>query len=364
MRRASFHGAVAIFLLSSLGLPVSAEAGSAPAQRSTTAKKAPTVAAKKVVKKKTTTKAAARRRAAQRQTARARQARLARARAAAARAVWLEAQTPRYKLDATGSLVPDIRAAAAIIYNPETGEVLWEENSQLKRSIASITKVMTAAVVLEDDPNLSALVTIQPADVYRANHTYLRSRERVSVGDLLHLALIASDNAAARALGRTYPEGPAAFIDRMNEKAEELGLDTTAYADPSGLNPDNVSSAYDMARLIAFAASDERLAEVMRKQHYMVRTSRRSFNINNTNQLVMKGDVDVRGGKTGFISKAGYCLATMLRLPQTGQQLAVVVLGAPSSVNRFMETRHLFNWLSTKTEDFFARDAELVAEPH
>jgi serine-type D-Ala-D-Ala endopeptidase (penicillin-binding protein 7) len=180
----------------------------------------------------------------------------------------------------------------------------------------------------------------------------------VSIGDLLHLTLVASDNAAARALARSYPDGPIAFIDRMNEKADELGLDSTAYADPSGLNADNVSSAYDMARLIAFAASDERLAEMMRKQHHTVRTSRRVININSTNQLVMKGDVDVRGGKTGFISKAGYCLATMLRLPQTGQQVAVVVLGAPSSANRFMETRHLFNWLSTRAQDFFTPDAE------
>jgi D-alanyl-D-alanine endopeptidase (penicillin-binding protein 7) len=293
-----------------------------------------------------------------RSSAKSRRARLARLKAERARAQWLEASTPKYKLDETGALVPDVRAAAAIIYNPETGQVLWEANSQNKRSIASITKVMTAAVILEEELDLQKQVVIDRRDVFRANHTYLRSRERVSIDDLLHLTLIASDNAAARALARTWPDGPDAFIERMNEKALELGLDSTSYADPSGLDPDNMSSAYDMARLIAFASSDERISEIMRKSHHTVRTSRRAINIHSTNQLVMKGDFDVRGGKTGFISSAGYCIATLFRLPQTGQQFAVVVLGARSNAGRFWETRHLFNWLTSKTQELFTADAE------
>jgi serine-type D-Ala-D-Ala endopeptidase (penicillin-binding protein 7) len=289
-----------------------------------------------------------------RRTTRARavsRSRLARARAARARQQWLELQTPRYRTDESGALVPDVRAAAAIIYNPENGQVLWEANSQDKRSIASITKVMTAAVALEDAPDLSREVVVARSDTYAANHTYLRPNDRVSVGDLLHLTLIASDNAAARALARTSPDGSEGFVARMNAKAQELGLDNTTYRDPSGLDPSNVSSAYDMARLIAFAAGDERIASIMRMQHYTVRTGRRVINIHSTNQLVMKGDVDVLGGKTGFISKAGYCLATLLRLPQTDQQVAVVVLGARSNAGRFMETRHLFNWLSSKAQE-------------
>jgi D-alanyl-D-alanine endopeptidase (penicillin-binding protein 7) len=289
-----------------------------------------------------------------------RRSRLARARARHTQ--WLEAQQPRYKTDASGALVPDVRAAAAIIYNPETGQVLWEANSLDKRSIASITKVMTAAVVLEDDPDLSQMVVIDRADTYAANHTYLRPKDRVSTGDLLHLTLIASDNAAARALARSSPEGSAGFIARMNAKAQEMGLDSTTYRDASGLDASNMSSAFDMARLIAFAAADERIASIMRTPYYTVRTQRRVISIHSTNQLVMKGDVDVRGGKTGFISKAGYCLATLLRLPQTNQQVAVVVLGASSNAGRFMETRHLFNWLSSKTNDLLAPAAPAAAE--
>jgi D-alanyl-D-alanine endopeptidase (penicillin-binding protein 7) len=173
---------------------------------------------------------------------------------------------------------------------------------------------------------------------------------------VLHLTLIASDNAAARALARVSHGGTAAFVERMNEKALELGLESTTFADPSGLNPDNISSAYDLSRLISFASADERLAPIMRTAEYRVSTSRRSFNIHSTNRLLLGGEVDVLGGKTGFISKAGYCLATLLRLPQSNHQVAVVVLGAESNQNRFWETRHLFNWLSDKASDIFAKD--------
>jgi len=272
--------------------------------------------------------------------------------AAQARAL-REAQEPRFKLDESGTLVPDLRAEAAIIYNPETGQVLWEENAQDQRSIASITKVMTAAVFLEDSPDLSQQVVIQRADVYRASTTYLRAGYKVTTDDLLHLLLIASDNAAARALARVSPHGSTGFVARMNEKAQELGLTNTYYTDPSGLFSDNVSTAYEMARLIAYAASDHRIAAIMQKPSHSVSVGRRRITVSSTNQLVMKGDVDVLGGKTGFIRKAGYCLAALLRLPEGGPQIAVVVLGAKSNAGRFWETRHLFNWLASKATDLF-----------
>jgi serine-type D-Ala-D-Ala endopeptidase (penicillin-binding protein 7) len=296
----------------------------------------------------------------------ARKARLARARSAArarelARVRSLtEAMTPRYKTDANGEVVPDIRAAAAIIFNPANGQVLWEENAQDKRSIASITKVMTTVVFLEDNPDLSQEITVERSDVYAASTTYLRANERLTLDDVLHLTLIASDNAAARILSRVSHGGTASFVERMNEKALELGLENTSFADPSGLNPANVSSAYDLSRLISFAASDERVAPIMRTPTYTVHTSRRAVNIHSTNRLVMEG-MDVVGGKTGFIGKAGYCLATLLRLPQ-GNQVAFVVLGARSNPGRFWETRHLFNWLQDKAGTLFGKE-ELPQEP-
>jgi D-alanyl-D-alanine endopeptidase (penicillin-binding protein 7) len=265
--------------------------------------------------------------------------------------------TPRFKTDASGALVPDVRAAAAIIMDPSTGAVLWQENAQEKRSIASITKVMTALVFLEDQPDLSQVVTVERGDTYAASTTYLRANERITLDNLLHLTLIASDNAAARALARLSHGGTTAFIERMNSKAVELGLESTSFTDPSGLKPENISSAYDLSRLITYAAADERIAPIMRTAEFKVSTSRRTISIHNTNRLVMDGDVAVMGGKTGFISKAGHCLVTLLRLPQ-GNQVAVVVLGANSNPARFWETRHLFNWLSQKTTDLLRKDQQ------
>lgn len=283
---------------------------------------------------------------------------VARSRAAAAARALKEAQEPRFKLDDFGALVPDLRAEAAIIYDPLTGEVLWEENSQNLRSIASITKVMTAVVFLEEAPDLSEQVVVQRADVYRASTTYLRAGYKLTTGDLLNFLLIGSDNAAARVLARVSKHGSVGFIARMNEKAAELGLTSTSYADPSGLLNDNVSSAYDMARLIAIASADERIGTVMQKANYSTLIGRRTVHVNSTNQLVKQGDVDVVGGKTGFIRRAGYCLATLLRLPQSGKQVAVVVLGAKSNAGRFWETRHLFNWLAAKAGDLIGTPLE------
>ncbi len=276
-----------------------------------------------------------------------------------------EAAVPRYKTDAAGVLVPDLHAAAAIIYNPQTHQVLWEEHSQDKRSIASITKVMTAVVCIESDPDLSQVVTVGRTDTLAASTTYLRAGYQVSVRDLLHLLLISSDNAAARTLARVSPWGPAGFVARMNEKALELGLQSTTYADPSGLDADNVSSAYDMARLIAYASSDERLSAIMQKPEYKVTLTSRPVTIRSTNQLLSRPDMEgnVLGAKTGFISRSGYCLATLLKMPQINQPVAVVVLGARTNAARFTEVRNLFTWMTTRAQDLIGKNEPAPQDP-
>jgi D-alanyl-D-alanine endopeptidase (penicillin-binding protein 7) len=296
--------------------------------------------------------------------AQTRKAKLARARAVAMAREMADTVLPRFKVDAAGDLVPDVRAAAAIIFNPETNQILWEENSQDQRSIASITKVMTATVFLESDPDLSQAVTVARGDTFQASTTHLRTNDKVTADDLLHLLLIASDNAAARALARISPHGSEGFVARMNEKAAELGLQSTHYADPSGLLSENVSSAYDMARLITHASADERIASVMRTYEYTVYPqNRRAVTFHSTNHLLGRSDVEVRAGKTGFISKAGYCLATLLRMPQGGQEVAVVVLGARSNAGRFMESRNLFNWVSTKATTILGQKSAVQPQP-
>jgi D-alanyl-D-alanine endopeptidase (penicillin-binding protein 7) len=323
-------------------------------QQSSTTRRA-TASQKTAAEKKTVTKAPAKQATKASYSAKASQARRARIARARAAALARENAIPRFTTDGAGNVVPDVHAAAAILYNPETNEVLWEENSQDKRSIASITKVMTAVVFVESEPDTSRMVTVERADVRNASTTHLRAKETLSLDELFHLLLIASDNAAARVIARTSPWGADGFIERMNEKAKELELSSTTYTDPSGLDPKNVSSAYDMARLISYAGSDERISSVMRLPEYTVHTNRGPIDIKSTNRLLEADDVDVRGGKTGFISKAGYCLAALLEIPAVNRPVAVVVLGARSNTGRFTETRNLLEWLSAKAQDLFAK---------
>jgi D-alanyl-D-alanine endopeptidase (penicillin-binding protein 7) len=326
----------------------------ASAQTASTTQKTPARAATTTPKKKAYSPS----------TARTRRANLARARAAARARELKELQTPRFRVDEFGREVPDVRAEAAIIYNPETGEILWENHSKDQRSIASITKVMTALVFLESETPLSTMVTVQRSDVAHASTTYLRNGFVLPAEDVLNLLLVGSDNAAARVLARTSVLGYDNFIRRMNEKAKELGLESTVYTEPSGLASENMSSAYDLARLIAYAAADERIGTIMRKTSFTTHVGKRVISANSTNQIVRSGDIDVVGGKTGFIGRSGYCLATLLKLPQSGQQVAFVVLGAKSNASRFWETRHLFNWMATRTKALLEGDFQQPQQEH
>lgn len=341
---------LAIAAVAMVVVPVQASAAKAQATSKTSKQTKPAVKAPARSTAKKTTYSAT--------SARTRRARLASARAAARARELRDVQTPRFRVDEFGREVPDVRAAAAIIYDPTTGEVLWEDHAQDQRSMASITKVMTALVFLESGAPMTTPVTVQRSDVSRASTTYLRTGFKLTADDLLNLLLVGSDNAAARALARISPYGSEGFIAKMNAKASELGLINTRYADPSGLLAENVSSAYDLARLIAHAAADERVGGIMRQTSYTTHSGKTAVTARSTNQIVRSGDIDVVGGKTGFISRSGYCLATLLRLPQTGQQVAVVVLGAKSNASRFWETRHLFNWMSTRTKTALDGDAQ------
>ena len=279
---------------------------------------------------------------------------------------WVSGVAPRTPPQAGGvpppvRRVPDIpaprvRAHAAIVLDPVTGETLWERNSRELRPIASITKVMTVMLFLESQPDLSREVVISRQVVRRASTTYLRRGERVSVRDLVHLALVASDNAAARALARVSPWGTKRFVTRMNARAAELGLHQTRFNEPSGLSESNMSTAYEVSRLIAEASERPQVSEVMRKRSYRIHTSRRSRTIRSTNRL-LGTPVDVIAGKTGYIDEAGYCLATLVQLDDD-RAVSVVVLGARSNLGRFAEARRLVDWLSTQASVLLTSAAE------
>ena len=239
-----------------------------------------------------------------------------------------------------------------MVYNPTTHEILWESGGYDRRSIASITKVMTVLVFLESDPDLTRDVVISRRDVRRASTTYLRRGERIRLRDALHLALVASDNTAARVLARVSPWGTTGFVEQMNRKAKDLGLRSTTFVDPAGLDKRNVSTTYDVSRLIAHAGNERVISTIMRKTSHQLRTSHRRLTVRNTNRLV-GGRLDVLSGKTGYVDASGYCLATVVHVPGAGP-LSVVVLGAGSNSRRFSEVRRLVDWVSTHGESLIA----------
>jgi D-alanyl-D-alanine endopeptidase (penicillin-binding protein 7) len=226
---------------------------------------------------------------------------------------------------------------AAVIMDAQTGEILYEKNAGAPRSIASLTKLMTGIVFLETDPDLDRSVTIARDDVLGSGKTQLRPGEVVTIRQLLFHSLMSSDNAATKTLVRTSDIPPNEFLDRMNRKASVLGLHNTRFVEFTGLDPANQGSAEDIAQLLKHAAKRPLIAEITSTSEYEYRSSRRVHHLVNSNRLARYHTLDVRSGKTGFISGAGYCVATWVR--QGSRDLITVVLGAPSNPARFNETK-------------------------
>jgi len=233
-----------------------------------------------------------------------------------------------------------VYARSAIILDPATGQVLFEKNSESAAPIASITKLMTAMVFLEQKPDLERVVEVTRDEMDGAGHTRLRRHEMVSLGDLLHMSLMCSDNCATRVLARESGLEPDDFIARMNKKASELGMTDSRFVEFTGLDQRNVSTAADVARMLHAAADMDLIHEISTTQHYDFRSaSMRRHMVVNTNRLLYNHRIEIVGGKTGFISEAGYCVATWIRTQ--GHDLIAVVLGAPTNATRFADVMRL-----------------------
>ena len=231
-----------------------------------------------------------------------------------------------------------VYARNAILVDPGTGEVLFEKNAASPVPIASLTKLMTALVFLEQKPDLGRDVLVSSVELEGAGHSQLRAGEEVALGDLLHMSLMCSDNVATRVLARESGLSPDDFLARMNRKAIELGLTGTRFVEFTGLDERNVSTAADVARMLHAAAHDPLIQEITTTREYAFRSSRRLHELRNTDRLLY-GRYDVLGGKTGFISESGYCFATWIRTES--RDLIAVVLGAPTAATRFADTLRL-----------------------
>ncbi len=232
-----------------------------------------------------------------------------------------------------------VYARNAILVDPSSGEVLFEKNSARSVPIASLTKLMTALVFVEQKPDFDRMAEVQATDLAGGGHTQLRKGEHVRLGDLLHMSLMCSDNVATRILARSTSLGPADFIARMDQKAVELGLTSTTFVESTGLDERNVSSASDVARLLHAAAHEPVIQAICTTRSHAFTTATKPHQFGNTNRLLYGDRYEVLGGKTGFIMEAGYCFATWVR--SQGRDLIAVVLGAPTAATRFADASRL-----------------------
>lgn len=241
-----------------------------------------------------------------------------------------------------------VYARNAILLDPTTDSVLYQKNAETQAPIASLTKLMTAIVFLEQNPDLRRTVEVTQEDLHGAGHSQLRNHEQVPLYDLLHMSLMSSDNAATRVLVRSSGLELDAFIERMNRKAHELGLQNTHYVEVTGLDERNVSTAADIAQLLRVAADNALIRDITTTSSYQFATARPTrrrlvrHNIANTNRLLHDRSIEVSCGKTGFILESGYCLATWVHA--RGHEMIAVVLGAPTNATRFADVVRLLHY--------------------
>lgn len=240
-----------------------------------------------------------------------------------------------------------LSSAAFVVANPRTGEVLSERNANRVMPIASITKLMTALVVLDANQRLSEMLTVTMADVDRLKGTGSRLAvgSRLSRADMLHIALMSSENRAASALARNYPGGQRAFVEAMNAKARMLGMWSTQFADSTGLTPRNVSSAHDLAKLVATASAYPLIRQYSSTEERMVRNGKRQLHYLNSNRLVREGSWPVTLSKTGYIREAGRCLVMATQINR--EPVILVLLNADTPNSRVADAKRIKSWLET-----------------
>ncbi|WP_421208569.1 D-alanyl-D-alanine endopeptidase [Aeromonas enteropelogenes] len=241
----------------------------------------------------------------------------------------------------------DIRSSSALVVDVNTGKTLYQKNATKVRPIASITKLMTALVVLDARQDLAQTLTIDKEDLDRVKHTHSRIRmgTKVTRRDALHLALMSSENRMASALARHYPGGRSAFIRAMNNKARQLGMRQTHFYDATGLSTRNVSTAQDLGKLVTAAYRQPLIRQFTQDEHREMRFQAPSYNLmfNNTNPLVKNPDWDVRLSKTGFTDEAGRCL--VMRAKPDSRELAIVLLNSVGKLTPVGDANRIRKWL-------------------
>jgi serine-type D-Ala-D-Ala endopeptidase (penicillin-binding protein 7) len=240
-----------------------------------------------------------------------------------------------------------LKSSVALVVDQDTKEVLFSKNELAVLPIASITKLMTGLLISEAHLPMDEEISISQADV----DTEKGSSSRLAVGtvltrgELLHLALMSSENRAAHALGRTYPGGLSQFVELMNARAKSLGMADTSYVEPTGLSSKNQSSARDLATLVNFAYGNATLRELSTSTGYQVEVGRRTLQFNNTNRLVKNPAWDIGIQKTGYITEAGQCLVLQAKI--AGRKLIMVFLDSAGKLSRIADAERVRHWVES-----------------
>ncbi|MGE0100215.1 MAG: serine hydrolase [Hydrogenophaga sp.] len=249
----------------------------------------------------------------------------------------------------------ELNSSVALVIDQQTNEVLFSKNDSAVLPIASLTKLMTGLVVADAELDMNEMITITGDDV----DTFKGSRSRLAVGttlsrgELMHLALMSSENRAAHALGRTYPGGLQEFVRLMNQKAASLGMADTRYVEPTGLSSLNQSSARDLATLVSVAYQRPILRSLSTSPGYEVDLGRRTLHYNNSNRLIKNPDWDIGLQKTGYISEAGRCLVMQAKV--AGRQLIMVFLDSAGKLSRMQDAERVRRWVEVQTPQPLAR---------
>ncbi|WP_370654190.1 serine hydrolase [Hydrogenophaga sp.] len=244
----------------------------------------------------------------------------------------------------------DLNSSVALVIDQETNEVLFSKNDAAVLPIASLTKLMTGLVIADANLDMNELITITQDDVdtHKGSSSRLAVGSTLSRGEMMHLALMSSENRAANALGRTYPGGLSEFVRLMNGKAKQLGMADTRYVEPTGLSSLNQSSARDLATLVSVAHDRPILRSLSTSPGHEVELGRRTLHYNNSNRLIKNPDWDIGLQKTGYISEAGRCLVMQAKV--AGRQLIMVFLDSTGKLSRLQDAERVRRWVEVQTE--------------
>jgi D-alanyl-D-alanine endopeptidase (penicillin-binding protein 7) len=247
---------------------------------------------------------------------------------------------------------PKLKSSSVLIVDQSDSSVLYSRNSDVAAPIASITKLMTALVILDAKQPLDEPIQITAADrdLPKSSYSRLTVGTTLTRGDLMHLALMASENRAAHALGGNYPGGMSAMVAAMNAKAAELGMTNSHFVDPTGLSSQNVASPEDLTKLVIAASKNPTIREFSTDRNYSVRVNRHLVEFRNTDRLVANPTWNIIVQKTGYIAEAGKCLVMAAVIE--GRSVVIVLLDSFGKYTRVADAQRIKTWMESGSKGF------------